>query len=39
MYTLHYEPGVRVTVREGQTASVVVTLTDETPVRKVPVTP
>jgi hypothetical protein len=39
MYTLHYEPGVRVTVREGQTASVVVTLTDETPVRKVPVRP
>jgi len=39
LYLLHYEPGVRVTVREGQTASVVVTITRETPFRKIPVMP
>jgi hypothetical protein len=39
LYLLCYEPGVRVAVREGQTASVVVTLTRETPFRKIPVMP
>ena len=34
-YTLHYDPGVRVTVREGETSSVDVTITRETPVRKI----
>ncbi len=33
--SLHYEPGTRVTVQEGQTTSVAVTITPDTPVRKI----
>jgi hypothetical protein len=35
----YYEPGVRVVVEEGKTASVTVTITPDTPFKTIPVRP